>query len=216
VRLRGSAVSAVDGKPLADAQVFFANGPQTRAGANGEWTIPDAPGGTRLLEIRAVGFFPERRTVNVIDGAEPVRVALKTYKSVLDTLKVVAQYDRTGGLEGFQERRRRGLGRFMSAEDIAKRSPTFTSDLLMMVQGLAVDGVAGIDRTIRMKGMFTETCEPAVYLNGSLMVGMSATDVDLLIPARNIVGIEVYAQTQAPPQFVPGLSECGSIVFWTK
>lgn len=216
VRLRGSAVSAVDGKPLADAQVFFANGPQVRADARGEWTFADAPGGTRLLEIRAVGFYPERRTVNVVDGAAPVRVALKTYKSVIDTLKVVAQYDRFSNLDGFRERSRRGLGRFLTASDIAKRSPTVTTDLFMMVPGLSVDGVAGIDRTVKMKGIFTDTCDPAVYLNGSLMVGVSASDIDLLVPAKNIQGIEVYSQSQAPPQFVPGLSECGSIVFWTR
>lgn len=216
VRLRGSAVSAADGRPLADAQVMFANGPQARADARGEWTIADAPGGTRLLEIRAVGYYPERRTVDVVEGAPPVRVALKTYKSVIDTLKVVAQYDRFSNLEGFRERSRRGLGRFLTAEDIAKRSAMVTTDLFMMVPGLSVDGVAGIDRTVKMRGLFTETCDPAVYLNGSLMVGLSASDIDLLVPAKNIQGIEVYSQSQAPPQFVPGLSECGSIVFWTR
>lgn len=216
IPLRGSAVSAVDGRPLADAQVFFANGPQARANARGEWSMTDAPGGTRLLEIRAVGFYPERRTVNVVEGAPPVRVELKTYKSVIDTLKVVAQYDRFSNLEGFRQRSRSGLGRFLTAEDIAKRSATVTTDLFMMVPGLFVDGVAGIDRTVTMKGLFTDTCAPAVYLNGSLMVGLSASDIDLLVPARNIQGIEVYSQSQAPPQFVPGLSDCGSIVFWTR
>jgi hypothetical protein len=32
----------------------------------------------------------------------------------------------------------------------------------------------------------------------------------------DIAGIEVYAAGQVPAQFQPGLTGCGSIVFWTK
>ncbi|MBL0169207.1 MAG: carboxypeptidase regulatory-like domain-containing protein [Gemmatimonadaceae bacterium] len=214
--LRGTVTAERSGQPLAGAQVSIVNGPQTRTNERGEWAMVNAPAGTRTLEVRAVGYYPERSAVDVIDSAPPLRVALATFKSVLDTMKVIANYDRFSNLAGFRERSRSGLGRFVTAADLVRRQVFATSDLFRNMPGVYLDGGSDLDQKIYMRGIFSDRCEPAVYLNGTLMTGLNASEIDAFARPSDILGIEVYSQSQAPAQFQPGLGDCGSIVFWTK
>jgi hypothetical protein len=213
--LRGTAVSASTGQPLPGAQVTIDRGLSARADAGGAFSIVDAPLGTRTIEVRAVGYYPERRTVNVLESAAPVRVAMQTYQSVIDTLKVIANYDRYSRIEEFKARSRSGLGQFLTAEAIARRRALVTSELFPVVPGLFLEGY-GSEQTLTMRGLTEERCVPFVYLNGSLLQGLTPADIDLLVRPEQIIGIEVYRESQAPPQFVPPLAGCGSIVFWTR
>ena len=215
-RVRGSVVTSVGRRPVAGAQVAIVGGPRTRTNERGEWLITDAPTGTRSVEVRAVGFYPETRAINIIDQAPPVVLALATFKSVLDTMKVIANYDRFSNLAGFRERSKTSLGRYVTEADIARRQPIVTSDLFRNFPGLFLDAPRGTVQFLEMRGAFTERCVPSVYLNGAVMNNLSATDIDAFVSPRDIIGIEVYSQTQAPAQFQLGLSGCGSVVIWTR
>src|SRR5688572_6225313 len=50
VRLTGTVVAAVGGQPISGAQVGILGGSQTRTNQRGQWTLSDAPSGTRMLE----------------------------------------------------------------------------------------------------------------------------------------------------------------------
>src|SRR5205814_3737081 len=52
-RLYGTVVTAAEGAPLAGALVSLTDGPQTRTNERGQWTLVDAPIGTRMVEVRA-------------------------------------------------------------------------------------------------------------------------------------------------------------------
>ncbi len=240
-RLSGTVVTAVGGRPLAGAQVGFANGPQTRTNEHGEWTIVNAPPGTRLLETRAVGHLPGRAVVDVIDSVAPVRVALVTLRSVLDTMKVTAKSITQNLLDFNQRRRTQGYGRFLGPEDIARRAPAITSELFRSIPGVYLDGW-GVDESIKMRSFFMsnqERCDPAIFLNGSPITGLTVSELNDLVPIKELVGIEVYAVGTAPPQFQIGMSAsprtpaslasestdtttystspgCGSIVIWRR
>jgi hypothetical protein len=213
--LSGTVVSADNGRPLANAQVSVVNGPQTRANERGQWALTNAPHGSRAIDVRAVGYYPERRTVDVVDSAPALRVALVTFKSVLDTMKVIANYDRYSRLAGFRERSRTGTGRYITADDLARRQPTVLTDIFRSVPGLFLDGY-DMDATIMMRGSVEEQCTPAIYVNDHLMSGLSASSIDMLVHPKEVIGIEIYSSTTVPPQFQPGLSGCGSIVIWSK
>ena len=43
-----------------------------------------------MLEVRALGYYPDRRQVNVVDNGPPVRVTLSTLRAVLDTVRIRA------------------------------------------------------------------------------------------------------------------------------
>ena len=211
-RLSGTVLTA-DGQPLVGAQVSIHNGPETRANDLGQWTLVDAPLGTRMLEVRAISYYPDRRPVEVVAGADPVRVTLSTQKAVLDTVRIAAS--RMPDPSGFEDRRRNGMGRCLTAEDVARRTPIFTSELFRNLPGVRVDSRSGsLEKWITMRG-----CSPTLYVDGAHMPtlpeGLTANDIDRWVDPKEIAGIEVYVDL-APPQFRPPLSSCGSIVIWTK
>ena len=213
-RLAGSVLAAVGGRPLAGAQLAIVDGPRTVADAAGQWTLVDVPVGTRVLEVRAIGYYPERRQVDVVRGAPPVLVRLSTLKAVLDTVRVTAS--RLGDRNGFQERRRSGAGRFLTASDIAMRQPLNIGDVFRTMSGLRVmyDG-GGRPTELRMRGPFG-LCSPAIYIDGMYFANLTTDDLNVMVPPRDIVGIEVYSDATTPAQFrhltgdLDWSSPCGS------
>lgn len=214
--LRGTVTSAADGRPLAGARVKFTGGRSTATNDRGEWVLVNVPPGTRMLEVRAVGHYPERRRVDVVTGAAPVRVALSTLQAVLDTVRVTAPGSSAAHANGFTDRSRGGAGRFISRDDVARRQPLATSDLLSTVPGVRVERAGNGETAITMRGTFTSQCSPAVYIDGHHVRGLSGEDIDTWIHPEEIAGIEIYAGGLVPPQFESGMSGCGSIVFWTQ
>jgi hypothetical protein len=218
VAISGTVVTAAGSQPLGGAQVGIVGGPQTRANDRGQWTIANAPLGTRVLEVRAVSYFPERRAVDVVADAAPVRVALTTLKAMLDTVKVFANplYDRDGS--GFQQRRNSGTGRYLTAEDVARSNPIVTSDLFRMQPGVRmVDNPREFDKVLLVRSSTTaDWCPPAVYVNGQYVFTASASDIDGWVNPEEIAGVEIYSGTSVPPQFQRGMTNCGSIVIWTR
>ena len=215
--LSGTVVSAESGRALAGARVAIVGGPQTRANERGEWALGNAPVGTRMLEVRSVGYYPERRAVNVVSGAAPISVRLSTMKAVLATIRVSAsrlRYD----LSGFQDRRRSVAGRFITAEEVARRGAIFTSELLRRTPSVTLerDDLIG-EEHILMRGPYGK-CAPTIFLNGSRMSNLSADDIDDLISPKEIAGIEIYSEAAAPAQFREStrMDVCGSVVIWRK
>ncbi len=218
-RFSGTVIAAPSGEPLAGAHVTIVDGPQTRANERGEWTLAEAPSGTRMLEVRAVGYYPERRRIDVIAGAPPVRIALSTLKAVLDTIRVTATRVSDRHLSGFKERSRGGVGRILTAADIARRNPLVMSDLLRMVSGVRLDQNGTDSTSITMRGgteRFGNSCVPGIFVDGMLMSGISADEIDGLVRTKDVAGIEIYSEATVPAQYQRPLSGCGSILIWTK
>lgn len=213
-QLRGTVIAAKGSAPLAGAQVGIVDGPQTRSNDRGEWTLEELPAGTRMLQVRAVGYYPEQLVVDVVAGAPLVRVALSTLKSVLDTIRVTARvYSRDGN--GFEQRRRTGMGRYMSPQDIARRGSVFTSQLFRMEQGMRVERDSFGRPTLRMRGAFG-WCEPEIYLDGHHIPGITTDDIDGWVAPEKITGIEIYDESMVPAQFNRGMTGCGAILIWSR
>ncbi|MBI1810006.1 MAG: carboxypeptidase regulatory-like domain-containing protein [Gemmatimonadetes bacterium] len=216
-RLRGTVVAVEGSRPLAGAQVRIADGPLTRANERGEFTLDHAPTGTRNLEVRAIGFYPDFRAVDVVADGTPVRVALSTFSAMLDTVKVTAARVADRLNSGFQERRRTGQGRYLSADDIAKRGAVVVSDLFRNFPGVRLQRDAGSANTeILMRSISTDWCKPAIYVDGLYMAQFNADDIDSFLTPEHLMGVEVYTETTAPVQFQQGMTGCGSIVIWKK
>ena len=232
-RVSGVVYAYTDGRPISDAIVNIVDGPETRTDADGKWSIGDAPAGTRMIEIHALGYYPDRRFVNVVRDAPPVRVALSTLQSVLDTVRIksnrLSNIDRTG----FADRARTGVGRYVTQKDIAKRPATFASDIFRSIHGIrigfatdtlatdmaiAVDpqDMSTTDKRLLMRGIDGDWCAPAIYLDGLHMPQFSAEDLDGWLYPREIAGIEIYSEATVPNEFQKSRTGCGSIVIWRK
>jgi len=224
-RLSGTVASGLGGVPLKGAVVSILDGPQTQTNERGEWTLVGVPVGTRMLEIRAIGHFPERRPVDVLPLAPPVATTLSTMQAVLDTMRVTASRLADRRNTGFDERRRIGVGHFLTPDDIEKRRPTVTSELFRGVPGLRLERTdnAADGNLLLMRGPFDD-CRPAVYIDGRFMNDLTADEIDDWVNPEEVAGIEIYAGPGLPEQFSTGLGgvgrrgaqQCGSIVIWTR
>jgi hypothetical protein len=228
----GTVVAAVGGQPLTGAQVSIGGGAQVRTNDRGEWTLAGLTVGTRMLEVRAIGYYPERRPVDVGGGGAPVRVELATLKSVLDTVRVTASRVRVHDLVGFQERKRTGTGTYLTPEEIERRATLNASDVFRNLAGVKI-GVAEDtletdmtperpqtpgprDRLILMRGMGGKWCAPMIFLDGSPLEWLNADDIDTWVQPKDIAGIEVYQSTSTPVQYQRALNGCGAILIWKR
>lgn len=214
VLLAGVVRAMRDARPLANALVSV-GGRSTRTDDAGRWRIADAPAGTRTVEVRAVGYFPVRQLAQVVAGAPPLVTTLATLRSVLDTVKVLANYNRYSLLQEFSQRARGGMGRFLTAQQIAQRVPLVTSDLFTAVPGVYLQQDS-LGPVLTMKGIFADRCIPTVFIDGVNMGATSLTDIDMLVKPERLLGVEIYSAGLVPAQFEPGMSGCGSLVFWTR
>ena len=209
VRLHGT-VRRSTGEPVAGAQVVLTEGPYTTTDADGEWVLSDAPAGTRMLEVRALGLYPERVAVNVVPGAPPIHVSMNTLRAVLDTIKVRAT--RLADMSGFDGRRRNGMGRFLGQRDIMRHPGRELTDILQMQPGVRVQRHADGSTALFIRGEME--CEAELYIDGHYM--FTASDLDAWVRPERVIGIEIYSATMAPPQFRRPLGGCGSVVIWTR
>ena len=102
--------------------------------------------------------------VDVIPGAPPVRIALATFRSVMDTVKVTASrlYDRDR--TGFQGRSRSGTGQYVTAEVVLTNTD----------EGNSWTIATKIERPFRS----------GWYASGSYLYGRSRTVMILFFPER--------------------------------
>lgn len=220
----GSGQETVSGRvvsfrgPISEAIVEMPHGTRTRTNPRGQWLLTAIPMGTRVFEVRANGYYPQRLVVHVRPATPPLVVELATFRAVLDTVRIRTTRIRTLDGGGFEERRRTlRSGRFLSEDDIRRRAPVQISDLFRGLPGMRVEP------DITMRGAFSEEgtmgdCTPAVFLDGSPLPPVSSLrseDIDLWVRPSQIWGIEVYPRTP-PPQFQVAQTACGSIVIWTK
>lgn len=232
-QLQGAVVSSSGGRPVTGALVRLGDNPPTRADDRGAFVLAEAPAGTRMLEVRAVGYNPTRVAVDVIPGAAPVTVPLATSKAVLDTVKVIVARAADRHASGFEDRRRSGAGMFLTAEQIARRGAFSTSDLFRMLRGMRIgydydtletdanqNALTELpqlsDRRILMRGISGNWCEPALWFDGNLIPELSVDALDGWVPPGRVAAIEIYSEATVPPQFQRTRSGCGAVLFWTK
>lgn len=218
-RLTGRISSVVNKAPIAGAVVGIMNGPETRTDAEGRFTLGNAPLGTRMLEVRALGYYPDRRQIDVIGDAPALNISLSTFKAVLDTVKIMARRLPNGPDDGgFVQRMKMGQGKYITEQDMLRFPVTNTSDVFRRIPGLRFSLDSLGQPKYQMRGAFEEYCDPQIFIDGRNMsiFGGSTADIDDSVFPKEVRGIEVYTEATVPPQFSSGLNGCGAIVIWTK
>ncbi|MBC8087640.1 MAG: hypothetical protein H7Z40_10260 [Phycisphaerae bacterium] len=218
MRLAGVVLTANGGLPVAGAEVRLVEGPDVRANERGEWAMLNVPVGTRMFEMRAVGYYPERLAIDVVEGRAPLRIELATLKSVLDTVKIRATRDTDRHKSGFDERRRQGQGKYVTAADIERRQPFVVSDMLKMQPSVQLERGTDGSTAITIRGPIGDRCVADFYLDGMFVGNLAAEDLDSYFTPKSIMGMEVYAGATIPGQFNRGMggNVCGVIVVWSK
>lgn len=215
-------------RPLSMAEVSVLRTPlRLLTNQQGLFRITDVAAGQYILIVRRVGFRPlsqlievqERDTLHLAYELEPLP------KNLLDTVRVVAERS-SQDLREFEQRRQRGIGEFLSREQIARRGSMELVDLLRGFRSisLAQDSKGGampeqIAYNKRDFGNFLTAgagaCPMQVVVDGVNMP--AAFDLNLGPLVSQIAGIEVYGgPSTAPSQFQGMDRRCGLLMIWTR
>ena len=209
-------VGDAKGKPLETARARIIGRRPAKTNSAGVFVLDSLALGTQTLEVRALGFVPMSRLVNVTDAAPPDTIRMTSIKAMLDTIRVIGERVYNADVNGFEMRRRGGMGRYVSREDIDRRRPYDFTNLLYNVPGMRVSFRAGYI-SIAMRGVFG-TCSPAIFLDGFQQILDYGSDLNFLVQPDEIEGVEIYTSgALTPAQFTGrGGTGCGSIVVWTR
>jgi hypothetical protein len=183
-------------------------------GEDGRFALANLPAGTRSVQVRAIGYEPRTATVTLRSGGTATAsVVLDKRVDVLAAVNVIEkQANRKRDLTGFDERRRQGMGSYLTREDIEKRSPISMTDALRTTAGLQI--VPNGDGTNSVLGR--GGCRPAVYVDG-MQVMDGSTDLDAIVRPSDVRGVEVYRSGSTVPAEYGGVggNSCGTLLVWT-
>jgi hypothetical protein len=113
----------------------------------------------------------------------------------------------------FLERKKLGIGQFLTGVEISERRPPSVVDLFRTFRGMEVRCRSGICTPHMVRT--PPSCMPKVYVDGA------AADAGILrgIDRENLQAVEVYLGiSQYPTDFPmnPSEAKCGLIVLWTR
>jgi len=224
-------VERPDGGPLGGALVEVeGTGDSSTTGDAGYFTLRGLPSGTHMLVVRSVGFEPVSVVVELTRRTtQHVVVSMMKAAYVLSPVIVQAQQLARGYQNvGFTQRRRVGVGQFMTLDQIAARHAEQFTDLFTNFHGirLAYGGPAGTD-VVPSRGI--DGC--IVYvIDGMAYNQVVHGELDALLLPESLAGIEVYTPPEVPEEFkvrsLPGTNafgvpilgriDCTTIVIWSK
>jgi hypothetical protein len=217
-RLSGIVRDAESGRPLPGVQLSVeGSGLTTQTNADGAFVLSGLPLGTQSLVTRKVGYVPDEHPVNLLAGetarAEP---SLTTVKNMLDTVRVRGTRVYDADRNGFQHRKKFGLGHFFDEADVNTMHPIETSDLFSRIPSVRVEQ-SKFDKVVTMRGAKGGRCIPNLYIDGMPYRRFSASDLDNMLRPGDLGGVEVYTSSvEAPAEFGSAIANCGTILVWTK
>ena len=212
-------VQRVDGAALVDVEVEGA-GQRVRTDAEGRFRLRIVQRDTLTLLLRHLGYEPIAVTLrsNHLRG-DTIVVRMEQTALALEEVRVRGADLRSPlGLGGFEERRARGLGTFVTREEIDRRQTNRLSDVLRGRRGLTLVRTPSGGYGVRF-GVASgrqRRCVPDLWIDGQRARGMELDDV----PASTVEGIELYATIATVPfQFASsgtGTERCGTVVLWSR
>jgi hypothetical protein len=235
---RAPALGTVDGlvtdtslAPIAGATVSIAGSTiQVVTGTNGRFRMVQVPSGEYIVVVRHLGFAPVWASLQV-DAADTLRLsfALEHTTSELDTVKVTGKRSSVRMAE-FEERRKLGLGQFMTQDQIEKHNSIYATELIRTFSSVNVRPAPGRAASIPL--YIAMSLRPGGSGNGSMKGGglfcplkvvidgvqmPNPYNLDDLPPPRDLVAIEVYSgPATVPLRFKSADTSCGVILVWTK
>jgi hypothetical protein len=208
-------VMGPDGKPLEGAQVYLVGTAiGARADSRGLFRLTGLPSGTQTVEVRQISFALKRYTVDLSPARESKLAAVLDMRArVLGEVTVEAKA--ASSIPGLDARMKRGMGNFITREEIEKRQSILLTDLFRTLPGVNV-AFDGTNYTVQSSRSGNLSCPMQWYLDGS-PYDNTDNSIDQFLRPDDIEAIEVYkSSSEVPVQFQGSNSSCGTILVWTK
>ena len=233
--IHGTVKDQATGRPIVAASVALLS-PRGRTldhvltDTAGAFLLEPDDAGSYALQASGLGYRTATSTPVPFKDGELVEVTLLLAVDAvpLEPLTVTARSfppNRYLADAGFYDRKRSGVGVFLTRDDIMRRRPEEFSDLMRSVAGMDVQPAGPTGRRgFSMTGRSNGRCQPALILDGTptLIGGMQplrARDLPLddVLSPRDIEGLELYkGPAGVPSEFNVNNAGCGVLVVWTR
>jgi hypothetical protein len=210
------------GRGLPDVEVRIMDlGRMTRSDARGAFQFKGISDRIVDLTVRRLGYQIRFVRISLINGeGEAARIVLVPEPMRLPQVDIEAPEPAHPFFVEFERRRSRGLGTFITEQQLASLNSSFPSDAFRRLPGMRLIrtrngmGVRFMSATTSMRRGGQGDCMPTIWLDGQQAQGMEIDE----IRAGDIHGIEIYrGVSTTPSQFVVnGSVQCGAIVVWTR
>ncbi len=193
--------------------------PKTSTSDSGTFALRDLPGGSQTLEIRKVGFAAVDTGV-VLSSKTPTQFSMTLHAAppALSTVNVTAARQAALQRVGFERRRKSGLGRYLTAEQIQDRGAVVFSDIARTIPGLVVRTTrSGQPIVTQGRGATRGGCV-AYSIDGMPWQDIPRGSIDSFVHPNDIIGLEVYDALERPGEITinGGTTSCELIVIWTR
>lgn len=216
--IRGTVMDARTERPVVGATVSLLSVPGSAVTqSEGAFRLPVAGSGRFVVETRHVAYATRADTILLEEGRNAlvqirlVGTAIELPPIAVETRSIVLDH------AGFFGRRERGVGTFLTREEIAAQKARHVSDLFARVPGLrrsfSSDGSSRVDS--RGGQMISRRCEMQYFIDG-VRSSIGGDGVET-IPIDAVEGVEIYrGGSEVPMQFDSGTAACGAVVVWTR
>lgn len=206
----------------------------TLATGSGLFRLTAPSEGAYVLVGSTIGGTPYRQGPIVLAPAQEVSVEFVLPSAVMELTGLTVEVERRVQkleMNGFYDRALIGSGIHIDAVDLDRRTSNSVGDILRMVPGVrlpnsSVPGRSYIlfsaaERAVLYNAPGT-VCAPRIILDGYVVQQGGPTpfdflvDVDGLLNAQTLAGIEVYRRpSEVPTQYGGTQSLCGVLVIWS-
>jgi 5-hydroxyisourate hydrolase-like protein (transthyretin family) len=254
-RVAGRIVDAQSGEPVVGASVSMmtSEGRYRRISetdGNGIFMFEQVTPGRFRLNATRMGYYTANGSYVDLAQNDTVVVDIRMSATgvLLQPVTVVARSAPRSSpmLRGFYERMDRGMGSFISRDDIAARNPMYVTDLLVTLPGVRLGAWTPAGRQIFMarsiktgpEGCPVQFFVDNVHVNRTVGLSDAARNmggrdtaafisnavqstrqpsIDEFVHPASIEGIEVYPGVgSVPAEFMSPEARCGTVVVWTK
>jgi hypothetical protein len=188
------------------------------------------------VSIRQLGYAPLVLKIDFADNVTTDRQFVLTAAQVLDSVVVAA---RRATIPEFEERRKLGIGRYLTRDELAKQESRRMSEVLAHVGGLRIERGSGGGQAWISGGRGQVTayepdplakamgakpaCYVDVWLDGVRLyagqlgsMGQPLFNVNSIQPG-DLEAIEYYAgAASVPAKYARSGLDCGVLVMWTR
>jgi hypothetical protein len=222
-----------------------------RTGADGTFSFQLRAAGTVRIEAQRTGYRTTLTGDLPVGTRETVDVEVKLSAEAIaiEPLRVTARAEpprrRSLELNGFYDRERQGIGKYLRREDFENRANQNLAQVLSRVQGTAIyyagssqyiyfprngsPGVAPLSVTPRpaaanaggampgRRGPPANACLPRLFLDGVRVTYDVQNDINAVVDPGQVEAIEVFrGPSEIPVQYNDNNSQCGVILIWTR
>jgi len=219
-RLTGRVADAL-GSAIVKAEILVTNTAtsfRAETGTDGRFELAGLPSGPLEVVVRRLGFSPAKIPLELGSGEiRDIRVLLSPVAMMMDSVAVTAEppaIEKAFG--GFEMRKSRGFGTFITREQIEKKNPRVTTDLFRSVSGVKLLRENGTPTLVSARLGTMSYCPVRYYIDGA-SYPLYGQSIDTMIQVADIGAIEIYpGGATVPPQFGGRESACGVVAIWTR